>query len=102
MDEETKGLEVGQVRMANGRFLPGHKMPGPGRPPRAQEERYHHLMLTTVTEDDWVAIVAKAREQAIRGNPIARKWLSDYILGTPVQRIASDVAEHVTVVWDVA
>jgi len=67
-----------------GRFV---KSPGPGRPPKEREKRYLEITLSTCTFEDWGAIVAKATEQAKRGDATARKWLSDYLLGTPVQHI---------------
>ena len=35
---------------------------------------------------NWKAIVGKAIAQAKKGDPVARKWLSDYLMGQPVQR----------------
>ena len=46
-------------------------------------------MIGRVSLDDWIAIVAKAIDDAIAGKPSARKWLSDYLLGQPVQRSVS-------------
>jgi hypothetical protein len=69
-----------------GRFTKGHSG-GPGRPPRSKEEKYLKATFAAVTLSDWRAIVKKAVEQAKRGNPSARKWLSDYLLGTPQQKL---------------
>jgi hypothetical protein len=68
-----------------GRFKKGYKG-GPGRPKREVEEYYLAIMLDEITPDDWRAITKKAVEQAKRGDQQARKWLSDYLLGLPVQR----------------
>lgn len=73
-------------RDENGRFAKGNSG-GPGRMPREKESRYYDLLISSVSLDDWQAIVRKAVAQAKAGNPVARKWLADYILGTPVQRL---------------
>lgn len=69
-----------------GRFKKGEYSGGPGRPKKSQEDQYFDIMLSACTVDDWRAICVKAVEQAKRGNPVARKWLSDYIIGPPVER----------------
>jgi hypothetical protein len=73
-------------RDEKGRFLPGNKA-SPGRSPREREERYYEITLSTVSFDDWQMIVKKAAEQAKRGDPVARKWLSDYLLGPAQQKL---------------
>lgn len=72
-------------RDEHGRFIQGHKSNG-GRKARAVEQTYLDVTLGAVSLDDWREIVGKARDQAKRGDSTARKWLSDYILGLPVQR----------------
>jgi hypothetical protein len=76
-------------RDANGRYLKGHKSNG-GRPSRPREEQYYHILMTTVTYDDWRAIINKAIEQAKRGDYQARKWLSDYLAGEPEHTISGN------------
>lgn len=66
-------------------FQPGNKL-SPGRPPKEREERFMEITLSAVTFDDWKEIVQKAVAQAKRGDSTARKWLSDYLIGAPVQR----------------
>ena len=44
------------------------------------------LLKDAVTKDDWLSICFKAVEQARRGDAVARKWLSDYVIGPPVER----------------
>lgn len=44
------------------------------------------IALSAVTFDDWRTIVKKAVTQAKRGDHMARKWLGDYLMGTPVQK----------------
>ena len=70
-----KGFQVGN---------PG----GPGRPKKEREARYLEITLNTVTYDDWQKVVKKALDQALLGDKDARKWLSEYLVGVPVQRIA--------------
>jgi hypothetical protein len=70
----------------NGKFAPGNKG-GPGRPPKPKEEKFYRTTLSAVTLSDWREIVKKAVEQAKRGNPSARKWLSDYLIGPPQQKV---------------
>ncbi len=41
--------------------------------------------MTYCTAEDWQAIVAKAVEQAKRGDSVARKFLADYLIGPPVE-----------------
>lgn len=72
-------------RGPDGRFVKGNGG-GPGRPQKEREERFLEITLNTVTFKDWHEIVKKAADQAKKGNPTARKWLSDYLLGPPIQR----------------
>ena len=57
-----------------------------GRAPKAREERYSEILISSVTFEVWEQIVKKAAEQAKKGDQAARKWLSDYLVGPPVQR----------------
>jgi hypothetical protein len=61
---------------------------GPGRPKKEREVRFMEITLSAVTFEDWQKIVEKAVIQAKRGDNAARKWLGDYLVGVPVQRIA--------------
>lgn len=74
------------TRDENGRFVKGSSGNPKGRAPRKREERYYAILMQTVTFDDWKEIVEKACEQAKSGDQIARKWLSDYLVGPPVER----------------
>lgn len=73
-------------RNEKGQFAPGYKG-GPGRPKRRTEAEYLDAMVGRVTLKDWREIVDKAVIQAKRGDARARAWLSDYIMGPPVQRL---------------
>ena len=74
-------------RDESGRFAPGKSGNPKGRPSKPKEEKFHKVTLSAVSLSDWREIVKKAVEQAKRGNPSARKWLSDYLLGPPQQKL---------------
>ena len=73
-------------RDVNGRFVKGGGG-GPGRPPRKKEERFLEVSIAAVSLKDWRAIIKKATEQAKLGDTQARKFLADYLLGPPQQRL---------------
>jgi len=70
----------------NGRFIKGNKA-SPGRTKRLIEERYLKRFSSTVKVAEWREIILKAIDQAKRGDPRARQWLSDYLVGKPIQGI---------------
>jgi hypothetical protein len=82
------------IRDENGRFAKGNGG-GPGRPKRAREERFYEILITTVSFEDWKRIVERARDQALRGDAVARKWLADYLIGEPEKNVnlKTDVIE---------
>ena len=88
-------------RNNSGQFVKGHPG-GPGRPPKPKEEKFYKTTLSAVTLTDWREIVKKAVEQAKRGNPSARKWLSDYLIGPPQQKVdvtsAGEALKQVTII----
>lgn len=65
-------------RNKNGQFAKGNGG-GPGRPPKAREERYYEIAMNTVTFEDWKHIIRKAVTDARRGDATARKWISEYL-----------------------
>jgi hypothetical protein len=73
-------------RDAKGRFTKEYTG-GPGRPPKKREERFLEITLSACTLADWEAIVKKAVALAKRGDATSRKWLSDYLIGPPQQRV---------------
>ena len=73
-------------RNDKGQFVPGSGG-GPGRPKRRTEDEYLDAMLSRVTLKDWREVVDKAISQAKRGDSLARQWLTNYIIGPPVQRL---------------
>lgn len=83
--DHLKGTKKVTDRDENGRFVKGYSG-GPGRPKREREDKYYNILMTTVTFEDWKRIVIKAVAQAKNGNAVARKWLSDYLVGAPIQR----------------
>ena len=64
-----------------------------GRPKRKVEDTYFATMQANVSQEDWAAIVAKTVSQAKEGNGFARQWLSDNLMGKPVQRIEASGPE---------
>lgn len=75
-------------RDAKGRFVKGHTISrgnNGGRPPRKREERYYEITVGACTFENWEGIVKKAVQQALRGDNVARKWLSDFLVGVPEQ-----------------
>lgn len=69
------------TRDEKGRYVPGHEKSSNGRPSKAREMRYYEITQTAVTFEDWREIVNKAKEQAKRGDAVARKFLADYLIG---------------------
>lgn len=74
------------TRDATGKFIKGQSGNPKGRPPKEREQRFYEITLAAVTFEDWKDIVAKAVSQAKKGDPTARKFLADYLIGPPVQR----------------
>ena len=56
-----------------------------GRPPKAREIRFYEITLKAISYDDWRQIVSKAKDQALRGDAIARAWLGK-VLGVEIDR----------------
>lgn len=73
------------TRDDKGKFVKGHPKTG-GRKKRTIEERYLEIFKETVTETDWKKIITRAIEDAGRGDGMARKFIADYLIGTPIQR----------------
>ena len=81
-------------RESDGRWKKGCASPNPGgRTRRDQADAYWNILISTLTNEAWRAIVAKAVEQARAGDRHARKFLADYGIGTPEQRLALSSAE---------
>lgn len=84
------------ARDNKGRFKKGGPG-GPGRAPRARELEYLDVTVSAVSMDDWKAIIHKAVDQARRGDSVARKFLADYLMGTPEQRAKVEMQGQVNV-----
>jgi len=50
---------------------------------RRTESDYMGVLLDTVSLDDWREVVAAALELAKQGDPAARAWLAQYLVGKP-------------------
>lgn len=44
------------------------------------------MISSACSEADFVAIVKRAVKQAKKGDAMARKWISDYLVGKPMER----------------
>lgn len=73
------------VRDNKGRFVKGHSGNPGGK--SIDQTKYLHKIDTTLSQKSWRKIILKAIEQAERGDPKARQWLSDYVAGKPIQSI---------------
>lgn len=90
-------------RNSKGQFVKGHKAyKNGGRQKRSTEDDYLRALCESVTIEDWKAIAKKATEQAMRGDKAARQWLSDYLLGKPIQNINLEAQTDLSVIltWD--
>ena len=74
-------------RSKSGQFKKGHSGNPKGRAPRKKEERFMEVSIAAVSLKDWRAIIKKAVTRAKSGDPQARKFLADYLLGPPQQRL---------------
>ena len=77
-------------RDSNGRFTKGNKAAqgsGGGRPRRCVEEKYLQALSRRVTMKDWEKVITVAIQFAKAGDARARQWLSDYLMGKPIQRM---------------
>ena len=83
------------MRDQKGRFEKGHEKIG-GRKARAIEERYLEAFKSSVTVEDFIAIVQRAVLDAKRGDTAARKFIADYLIGTPVEKIQTDFDGKIT------
>jgi hypothetical protein len=77
---------MGAYRHDNGRFAKGNRG-GPGRPRRVVEANYLAALFDAVPLDTWERICDQAVAQALRGDHRAREWLSNYLIGRPLQAV---------------
>lgn len=74
------------TRGDKGQLQKGSVLNPKGRPKKSREERYLKMLTTSVSDDDWQAIIDRAVSDAKRGDATARKWLTDYLIGPPIER----------------
>jgi len=71
-----------------GRFAKGNKSSlGIGRPPKAREERYAKILMSTVTFSEWKKVIEKALASALEGDIQAIKFLTDRLVGVVQQKL---------------
>jgi len=75
------------MRDESGRFVKGSTGNPTGRASKEREVRYYEITMSACTYEDWKAIVQRATKQAKAGDGVARKWLSDFLVGVPVQPV---------------
>ena len=64
----------------NGKFKRGNPG-GPGRPPKSRERAYLDATMSACPVEAWKAVVKRAVADARKGNAVARRWLSDILIG---------------------
>ena len=79
-------------RDVKGRFVPGHRSPGPGNPHAAQVSKLRAALLSSVSEEDMREVIAKLVELAKSGDTRAIRELLDRVLGRPVE---ADLIERI-------
>ena len=91
-------LEPG--RRTDGTFAPGNKFglgnQGGRRTMTAHMNRFLDVLVEQVTDGDLLAITRKVIDQAKKGQPEARRFLYEYVVGKPTQRqevASSDLAD---------
>lgn len=70
-----------------GGFVKGVSGNPNGRPRKDRESRFYEVAVSSVTFKDWREIIERAVSQAKRGDTAARKFLADYLMGVPVQKM---------------
>jgi len=83
-------------RGEHGQLKKGSVLNPKGRSKRATEEAYLDILKKEVTVNDWREIVQKAIIDAKRGDSVARKFLADYIIGTPIQNVSANVNANIS------
>jgi len=81
---------------ANGRDNGGHfakgNAGGPGNPHARRVGQLRSMLLQAVTDDDWLAVVAKLIDDAKAGDKAARAELFERVLGKPIE---ADLIERI-------
>jgi len=76
---------VGVTDPVTGKFVKGNK--AGGRKTRPVEQRYLERFKKCVSVDDIDEIIKVAVKGAKRGDPQDRKFIFDYLVGQPIQRV---------------
>lgn len=71
--------------------LPNGIQPAELTPKARTQATYLKALSDRVSIEEWKLIIERAIKDAISGNHRARQWLSNYLIGTPIQRIAADL-----------
>lgn len=87
-EEETKELVLARQRVAEELVTQSLKLGNT----RTQKD-YLLSLAEEVTIEDWKLIIRKTVQLAIEGDTSARAWLSDYLIGKPIQRIAATIED---------
>ena len=74
------------ARKTDGTFAKGHTGNPNGRPKRSTEEKYLAALSRRVPLKEWRTVCDTAIARAKAGDSTARQWLSDYLMGKPIQR----------------
>jgi hypothetical protein len=87
MQDGTNHIQTGQTngRSENGRFGEGNAF-GKGRPKLETERLYLHAIREACDFDSWLQIVTQAVIQAKEGEPKARTFLANYLIGRPNEK----------------
>lgn len=70
-------------RDGKGRFVIGHPG-GPGRLRRSTEASYLGILMEECDLETWRGVIRRAVKAAEGGDPAARSWLGQYLIGRPV------------------
>ena len=90
---------------ATGRFLPGNKVAkGHKRWTKDKEIKMLEAFHDVVKDEDWKCVIRVALRKAKQGDRWAREWLSDRILGKPLQQVdihaSRDEPDDIIDVWE--
>ncbi len=76
------------LRHPDGRWKKGTPPPNPaGRPRREVEAEYLDVTIASVSKEDWATVVRSMISRAKAGDVAAARWLADYMLGKPTERL---------------
>jgi len=75
------------VRDGKGRFLPGNRL-GQGNPVYKRQAKYRRAFEDAVSEDDMADIARAMVAAAKKGDVVAARLITDYLLGKPVTPIS--------------